>query len=169
MVGAVGAASRYGSGSDQKMRLLAAPAPQHCLIETRCALARVSSSAAGPLLYAVGPWGIRVCQHSVLYIKVMLHFVLFRSIGVYTLHYFHLLISFKIFCFREKFHKNRVYFSRKFSRKQKTPIFAKILSIFRENVRPNLRENLHFNPSWRDLPTLVLNDTFRSSVEERLK
>jgi hypothetical protein len=24
-----GAASRYGSGSDQKMRLLAAPAPQH--------------------------------------------------------------------------------------------------------------------------------------------
>jgi hypothetical protein len=30
--GAVGAgtASRYGSGSDQKMRLLAAPAPQHC-------------------------------------------------------------------------------------------------------------------------------------------
>jgi hypothetical protein len=29
IVGA-GAASRYGSGSDQKMRLLAAPAPQHC-------------------------------------------------------------------------------------------------------------------------------------------
>jgi hypothetical protein len=31
IVGAVGAASRYGSGSgsDQKMRLLAAPAPQH--------------------------------------------------------------------------------------------------------------------------------------------
>jgi hypothetical protein len=30
--GAVGAgtASRYGSGSDQKMRLLAAPAAQHC-------------------------------------------------------------------------------------------------------------------------------------------
>jgi hypothetical protein len=32
-VGAVragaGAASRYGSGSDQKLRLLAAPAPQH--------------------------------------------------------------------------------------------------------------------------------------------
>jgi hypothetical protein len=30
--GAVGAeaASRYGSGSDQKMRLLAAQAPQHC-------------------------------------------------------------------------------------------------------------------------------------------
>jgi hypothetical protein len=30
-----GAASRYGSGSDQKMRLLAAPAPQHwccCLL-----------------------------------------------------------------------------------------------------------------------------------------
>jgi hypothetical protein len=26
-----GAASRYGSGSDKKMRLLAAPAPQHCL------------------------------------------------------------------------------------------------------------------------------------------
>jgi hypothetical protein len=26
-----GAASRYGSGSDQMMRLLAAPAPQHCL------------------------------------------------------------------------------------------------------------------------------------------
>jgi hypothetical protein len=26
---AVGAASRYGSGSDQMMRLLAAPAPQH--------------------------------------------------------------------------------------------------------------------------------------------
>jgi hypothetical protein len=25
-----GAASRYGSGFDQKMRLLAAPAPQHC-------------------------------------------------------------------------------------------------------------------------------------------
>jgi hypothetical protein len=25
-----GAASRYGSGSDQKMQLLAAPAPQHC-------------------------------------------------------------------------------------------------------------------------------------------
>jgi hypothetical protein len=25
-----GAASRYGSGSDQKMRLLAAPAPLHC-------------------------------------------------------------------------------------------------------------------------------------------
>jgi hypothetical protein len=24
-----GAASRYGSGSDQKMRILAAPAPQH--------------------------------------------------------------------------------------------------------------------------------------------
>jgi hypothetical protein len=24
-----GAASRYGSGSDQKLRLLAAPAPQH--------------------------------------------------------------------------------------------------------------------------------------------
>jgi hypothetical protein len=30
-----GAASRYGSGSDQKMRLLAAPAPQHCLIRNR--------------------------------------------------------------------------------------------------------------------------------------
>jgi hypothetical protein len=30
IVGAgAGAASRYGSGSDQKMRLLAAPAPQH--------------------------------------------------------------------------------------------------------------------------------------------
>jgi hypothetical protein len=29
IVGA-GAASRYGSGSDKKMRLLAAPAPQHC-------------------------------------------------------------------------------------------------------------------------------------------
>jgi hypothetical protein len=29
IVGA-GAASRYGSGSDQKVRLLAAPAPQHC-------------------------------------------------------------------------------------------------------------------------------------------
>jgi hypothetical protein len=29
--GAVGAASRYGSGSDQMMRLLAAPAPQHCV------------------------------------------------------------------------------------------------------------------------------------------
>jgi hypothetical protein len=31
IVGAVGAgaASRYGSGSDQKMRILAAPAPQH--------------------------------------------------------------------------------------------------------------------------------------------
>jgi hypothetical protein len=26
-----GAASRYGSGSDQKKRLLAAPAPQHCV------------------------------------------------------------------------------------------------------------------------------------------
>jgi hypothetical protein len=26
-----GAASRYGSGSDQMMRLLAAPAPQHCI------------------------------------------------------------------------------------------------------------------------------------------
>jgi hypothetical protein len=25
-----GAASHYGSGSDQKVRLLAAPAPQHC-------------------------------------------------------------------------------------------------------------------------------------------
>jgi hypothetical protein len=25
-----GAASRYGAGSDQKMRLLAPPAPQHC-------------------------------------------------------------------------------------------------------------------------------------------
>jgi hypothetical protein len=31
--GAVGAASRYGSGSDQKMRLLAAPAPQHWFLE----------------------------------------------------------------------------------------------------------------------------------------
>jgi hypothetical protein len=30
IVGAgAGAASRYGSGSDQKMRLIAAPAPQH--------------------------------------------------------------------------------------------------------------------------------------------
>jgi hypothetical protein len=28
-----GAASRYGSGSVQKMRLLAAPAPQHCFLE----------------------------------------------------------------------------------------------------------------------------------------
>jgi hypothetical protein len=27
-----GAASRYGSGSDQKMQLLAAPAPQHCFL-----------------------------------------------------------------------------------------------------------------------------------------
>jgi hypothetical protein len=26
-----GAATRYGSGSDQMMRLLADPAPQHCL------------------------------------------------------------------------------------------------------------------------------------------
>jgi hypothetical protein len=35
IVGA-GAASRYGSGSNQKMRLLAAsaPAPQHCEIQT---------------------------------------------------------------------------------------------------------------------------------------
>jgi hypothetical protein len=31
IVGA-GAALRYGSGSDQKMRLLAAPAPQHWLL-----------------------------------------------------------------------------------------------------------------------------------------
>jgi hypothetical protein len=30
LVGA-GAAPLYGSGSDQKMRLLAAPAPQHCI------------------------------------------------------------------------------------------------------------------------------------------
>jgi hypothetical protein len=30
--GGAGAASRYGSGFDQKMRLLAAPAPQHCII-----------------------------------------------------------------------------------------------------------------------------------------
>jgi hypothetical protein len=29
-----GAASRYGSGSDQKMRILAAPAPQHCCKHT---------------------------------------------------------------------------------------------------------------------------------------
>jgi hypothetical protein len=29
-----GAASRYGSGSDQKMRLLAAPAPQHWFQQT---------------------------------------------------------------------------------------------------------------------------------------
>jgi hypothetical protein len=29
--GAVRAGSRYGSSSDQKMRLHAAPAPQHCL------------------------------------------------------------------------------------------------------------------------------------------
>jgi hypothetical protein len=29
--GAVGAGSRYGSGSTKMMRLLAAPAPQHCL------------------------------------------------------------------------------------------------------------------------------------------
>jgi hypothetical protein len=28
--GAAGAASRYGSGSDQKILLLANPAPQHC-------------------------------------------------------------------------------------------------------------------------------------------
>jgi hypothetical protein len=27
-----GAASRYGSGYDQMMRLLAAPAPQHCTL-----------------------------------------------------------------------------------------------------------------------------------------
>jgi hypothetical protein len=34
IAGAVGAgaASRYGSGSDQKMRLLAAPAPQHWFV-----------------------------------------------------------------------------------------------------------------------------------------
>jgi hypothetical protein len=29
----VGAASRYGSGSDQMMQLLAAPAPQHCVLQ----------------------------------------------------------------------------------------------------------------------------------------
>jgi hypothetical protein len=29
-----GAASRYGSGSDQKMRLLASPAPQHWFLPT---------------------------------------------------------------------------------------------------------------------------------------
>jgi hypothetical protein len=35
--GAVGAraASCYGSGSDQKMRLLAAPAPQHCILKIK--------------------------------------------------------------------------------------------------------------------------------------
>jgi hypothetical protein len=30
-----GAASRYSSGSDQMMRLFAAPAPQHCLFYTK--------------------------------------------------------------------------------------------------------------------------------------
>jgi hypothetical protein len=28
-----GAAERYGSGSDQMIRLLAAPAPQHCFLQ----------------------------------------------------------------------------------------------------------------------------------------
>jgi hypothetical protein len=36
IVGA-GAASHYGSGSDQMMWLLAAPAPQHCIFETSLA------------------------------------------------------------------------------------------------------------------------------------
>jgi hypothetical protein len=31
-----GAALRYGSGSDQMMRLLAAPAPQHWFLATLC-------------------------------------------------------------------------------------------------------------------------------------
>jgi hypothetical protein len=35
IVGA-GASSRYGSGSDQKMRLLAAPAPQHWSFRALC-------------------------------------------------------------------------------------------------------------------------------------
>jgi hypothetical protein len=34
-IGGAGAASRYGSGSDQMMRLLAAPAPQHWKKENR--------------------------------------------------------------------------------------------------------------------------------------
>jgi hypothetical protein len=80
----------------------------------------------------------------------------------------------KFFCFREKFCENCVYFSRKFSQKRKTPICAKFLRkycLFCENFCPNFCENLHFNPSWRDLATLVLKDTFRfrSSSEEPLK
>jgi hypothetical protein len=47
-----GAASRYGSGfgscSDQKMRLLAAPAPQHCFIPT----ARYTYKAFSVCFYA---------------------------------------------------------------------------------------------------------------------
>jgi hypothetical protein len=35
---------------------------------------------------------------------------------------------------------------------------------FRENIfYTNFCKNLYFNPSWLDLATLVLNDTFRSS------
>jgi hypothetical protein len=51
--------------------------------------------------------------------------------------------------FRENFRENLVYFSRKFS--------------------PKFSGKFYFNPSWRDLATLVLNDTFRISSEERLK
>jgi hypothetical protein len=39
--------------------------------------------------------------------------------------------------FRESFCENLVIFSRKFSRNLKTAVFAKILSIFRENFRDN--------------------------------
>jgi hypothetical protein len=40
-----GAASRYGSGSDQKMRLLAAPAPQHCIfLQTNIMILEPSNS-----------------------------------------------------------------------------------------------------------------------------
>jgi hypothetical protein len=43
-IAGAGAASRYGSGSDQKMRLLAAPAPQHCTVVTAWTLKIMKTS-----------------------------------------------------------------------------------------------------------------------------
>jgi hypothetical protein len=62
IVGA-GAASRYGSGSDQKMRLLAAPAPQHwyehnvsyMLLPSNCALNISQSRWSGNFLLETEP------------------------------------------------------------------------------------------------------------------
>jgi hypothetical protein len=46
----VGAALRYGSGSDQKMRLLAAPAPQHWFSSLARLVVQVESKEEGILL-----------------------------------------------------------------------------------------------------------------------
>jgi hypothetical protein len=69
-------------------------------------------------------------------VETKMHFSVFAKMGWFSRNFtkFRFAINFR---FRENVREYFVYFSRKFPRKRKTPIFSKILSIFRDNFCEN--------------------------------